>query len=267
MHLYIGKVTLDSLLEATFKENGMISITQEQPLVMKVGDLEEMVEGFSTAFDEKSEVEINAQVDKVYSTQFDNDFGNLPFRMDLTVNFSNPIDARFLAVQAKVAFKGTAELKITSDRFTFKVIQEKVKVQKFSPYFQSETTRAEFEEEFFSVMQDKILEAINKLAGQGFNLPLGLNQDSETEMSKLTIFKDYLLVEVKKQASVERRQVMSHYSSYKPEREAAMLKSYPVTWTVDQTRQLTKMSSNEAVNECGDGHICRRESESKREEL
>jgi len=33
-------------------------------------------------------------------------------------------------------------------------MQEKVKVQKFTPYFLTETTLAEFEEEFMSTLQD-----------------------------------------------------------------------------------------------------------------
>jgi hypothetical protein len=122
---------------------------------MKVEVLEDMAMGFSTAFNEDSDVKISATIDKVFATQFDYDFGNIPFKAELSINFSNPIDDRFLAAHATIAFKGTAELRILDNfKFSFKIMQEKVKVQKFTPYFLTETTLAEFEEEFMSTLQD-----------------------------------------------------------------------------------------------------------------
>ena len=120
---------------------------------MKVEDLNDMAEGFSNAFDENSKVQIRAQIEKIFATQFDYDFGNIPFKAEFLINFSNPIDDRFLAAQAKIAFKGTAELRILDDfKFSFKIMQEKAKVQKFTPYFNSETTLAEFEKEFQKIL-------------------------------------------------------------------------------------------------------------------
>jgi len=67
---------------------------------MKVEDLEDIAEGFTNAFEESSKVEISAQIDKIYATQFDSDFGNIPIKAEITINFSNPINNRFLAAKA-----------------------------------------------------------------------------------------------------------------------------------------------------------------------
>ena len=150
--IYIGKSAFDSLLEATFKESGKIELSQN-PIVISVEDLEDMAEGYSNAFDEDSDVKINAQVDRVFATQFDNDFNNIPLKAELTIKFTNPIDERFLSAQAKVYLKGTTEVSgLLGFNFAFNLHQEKVKVMKFSPYFNSETTVSEFEEEYLSVL-------------------------------------------------------------------------------------------------------------------
>ena len=133
--IYISKLAFDSLLEANFKDQGKIDL-RESPIVMTVEDLEDMAEGFTNAFNEESEVKISAVVDRVFATQFDNDFGNIPLKAELTINFSNPIDERFLSAQAKVYLKGTAEISgLHGFKFAFNIVQEKVKINKFMPYF------------------------------------------------------------------------------------------------------------------------------------
>ena len=165
---------------------------------MKVEDLEDMAEGFSNAFEESSKVEISAQIDKIYATQFDSDFGNIPVKAEITINFSNPINNRFLAAKAQIYFKGTAEVQIIDNFvFTFKITQEKVKVQSFTPYFFSETTLADFEEEYMNAFSDKILLALNKRYAQGVPLPLGADLNQSTGPVEVTIFKDYILAEMK----------------------------------------------------------------------
>jgi len=52
------------------------------PMIMKVEDLNDMAEGFSNAFDENSKVTIRASVEKIFATQFDSDFGNIPFKAE-----------------------------------------------------------------------------------------------------------------------------------------------------------------------------------------
>jgi len=56
-HIYIGKLAVDSLLEAYFKESGKVDLN-ELPIQMKVEDLEDLAEGFSTAFNEDLMVNI-----------------------------------------------------------------------------------------------------------------------------------------------------------------------------------------------------------------
>lgn len=57
--IYISKLAFDSLLEATFKEQGKIDLAGS-PISITVEDLEDMAEGFTNAFDEDSEVKISA---------------------------------------------------------------------------------------------------------------------------------------------------------------------------------------------------------------
>lgn len=125
----------------------------EDPIRMKVEDLDDLAEGFSTAFDENMMINISAQLDRVLATSFDEDFGNIAIKAEFTINFSNPIDSRFLAAQAKVTMKGTADVSIIEHfLFSFQITQEQVKVQAFTPFFLSETTLAEFEEEYLQTL-------------------------------------------------------------------------------------------------------------------
>ena len=96
LQIYISKVAFDSLIKATLKETDNIKVNA-QPIVMTVEELEELAEGFATAFDEEAEIKISASVDKIFATQFDSDFGNVPFKAELTINFTNPIEEKFLA--------------------------------------------------------------------------------------------------------------------------------------------------------------------------
>lgn len=250
--LVMGKVAFDSLLEATFKESGTVEIS-DSPIIMSVEDLEDMAEGFTNVFDESSDVKISAHIDKIFATQFDSDFDNIPLRAEWTINFSNPIDERFLAAQAKVAFKGTCELSIIDDyKFKFILYQEKVKVQQFTPFFLSETTLAEFEEEYMNVLQDKILLALNKKFEQGIPLPLGADLGLMSGPLKVTIFKDYLFAQSAKRtvandSADHRLTSLNHYKAYSPEKEAERHSNYPETWVVDQSHRVTHLGASEEV--------------------
>lgn len=90
---------------------------------MTVEDLEEMAEGFANAFKEEDKIKITASIDKVFATQFDQDFGNIPFKAELTIYFSNPIFEKYHSASAKVFFKGTAEFKVLNNyTFAFQVV-------------------------------------------------------------------------------------------------------------------------------------------------
>ena len=96
--------------------------------------------------------------------------------------------------------KGTASISII-DHFLFslQITQEQVKVQNFLPYFLSETTVAEFEEEYLASLQDKILLALNKKFSTGIYLPLGADLNLEPIPMKVSIYRDYLLLETRPQ--------------------------------------------------------------------
>ena len=193
--MYISKVAFDSLMEATFKETGQIAITQA-PIVMTAEDLEEMAEGFTTAFDDNSQIKISAALDRIFATQFDSDFSNIPFKAELTVSFANPYQEKFLAAQAKVFCKGTAELGIVDGyHWTFRLNQEKVKVQKFMPYFLSEVELADFEETYLSDLHGKIFATLNKKFSAGIDLPFGLDLGVKTGSMQVSFHKDYILAQ------------------------------------------------------------------------
>lgn len=61
-------------------------------------------------------------------------------KAEITINFSNPIEEKFLSAQANVYVKGSAEVSgLDNGNLAFKIHQEKAKVMKFMPYFQSDT--------------------------------------------------------------------------------------------------------------------------------
>lgn len=64
-HIYIGKLAFDSLLEATFKEDG--KILMDKDFQMKIEDLNDMVDGYTNAFEEENDVKISAQIDNVFA--------------------------------------------------------------------------------------------------------------------------------------------------------------------------------------------------------
>ena len=64
MHIYVDKTAFESLIEATFKEKGFVEISSNE-IQMKVEDLDEIIEGFSTAFNEDDDVYINARVEQI----------------------------------------------------------------------------------------------------------------------------------------------------------------------------------------------------------
>ena len=113
-------------------------------------------------------------------------------------------------------------------------------MQKFTPYFLSETTLAEFEEEYLETLQDKILTALNKKFKTGIPLPLGADLNLEPIPMIVSIYKDYLLLETRPQTPTKqqasRMNSWSHFSTYDPQKESQRLRSYPVTWVVDQSQ-------------------------------
>ena len=209
-----------------------------------------MAEGFANSFNEDDDIKITASVDKVSATQFDQDFGNIPFKAGLTINFSNQINEKYLSASAKVFLKGTAEIKINANfDFGFKIVQEKVKVQSFTPYFLSDTDLGDFEEEFLQKVQPEVLKAMNREFKNGVYLPLGAEFNLQSGPMSVTIYKDYILVEqnptTAHQEQEDRRRLLSlsSYTTFEPSKESTMLQNYPVTWTVDQDHKVTRMGA------------------------
>ena len=163
-----------------------------------------------------------------------------------------------------MAFKGTAEINILEDfSFSFKVMQEKIKIQKFTPFFLSETTLKEFEEEFLDAMQDELLLAINQKFGtNGVSMQLGSDLNTLHTERKVTMSKDYIKVVAKKEVSADdNKRALSHYSTYLPQKEAQVLRNYPIAWVVDRNHVVKKFVQTEPLEteiaESCSGKSCR----------
>jgi len=90
-------------------------------------------------------------------------------------------------------------------------------------------------------------------------LPLGSELNIPHTARKVTIYKDYILVEARKKEQDDQRHALSHYSTYQPEKEAQMFRNYPVTWVVDKNHTVTKLAQNESESASGKcpGKQCR----------
>jgi len=89
--------------------------------------------------------------------------------------------------------------------------------------------------------------ALNKKFKKGIPLPLGADLNLEPIPIKVTIYKDYLLAEThpnEQRPPSSHMHSWSHYSTYDPQKESQRLRNYPVTWTIDQSHQVTKVNAN-----------------------
>ncbi len=62
---------------------------------MKVEELDDLIEGYSTAFDEDSKLKIFSQISALKELTFDETFGNIAFKVNQVHNLSNPIQSKF----------------------------------------------------------------------------------------------------------------------------------------------------------------------------
>ena len=65
---------------------------------------------------------------------------------------------------------------------------------KLTPYFYSETSLKEFETEFKGELPSQLLRLINNRLAEGVMLPLGVDNQENKLLSKITIFKDYVVI-------------------------------------------------------------------------
>ena len=74
---------------------------------MKVGALDDFIEGYSNVFDENFIIDITTQIEKVDIVSFDPTFNNVSFKADIVVMFSNPLNTQFKSAKARVAVRGS----------------------------------------------------------------------------------------------------------------------------------------------------------------
>ena len=137
-----------------------------------------------------------------------------------------------------------------------------MKVQQFKPYFLSEVDLADFETEYLEKLHDKIFEALNAQFKSGFELPLGADLNLLNEDLKVTVQKDYILAEAKRNKAEGKDQShrFSRFSKYEPEKDAQQRRKYPVTWVVDQNHQVEMGSVNDgngSYDQTCTGKACR----------
>ena len=77
--------------------------------------------------------------------------------------------------------------------------------------------------------------------------------------------KDYILAEIWRVKTEEGQfKSLTHYSTYNHEKEAEMLRNYPVVWTINQDHDVTKLASNEqSTDSCTDG-TCTKDSKKEK---
>ena len=125
-------------------------------------------------------------------------------------------------------------------------------VTTLTPYFQSETTAKEFEQEFKSKMPTQLLKMINKRLSEGINLPLGWDHQNKKKTSnKISIYKDYILISQKvnqtdtETKNSEDRFEMTHFQNYDHEQDEATLRNYPISYVVNRSKVARKYINGE----------------------
>lgn len=171
-HLILSKAALKSLIDSALEPQSTMYLHWQNSF--EVADLQDLIDGFSNAFEENQTVEIDSHVLKVQELTFDDTFGNIAFKLTQIHEFKNPIEPRFLSAEVITAQQGVLELKLTEKLdFEFKIEVKQERVIDFKPFFQSETTKEEFREEWKASYSQPILDQFNKQLSSGVRLPFG----------------------------------------------------------------------------------------------
>ena len=205
--IYIGKTAFESLIEATFDDSlgiGSIESSVEDPIQMAVEDLEDLMPGISNVFNEDNEVNISAHIDNIIDMKLDGDEENILLSASVSVDFSNPLNDHQLCANARTIVKGTADLSVDETKLQFSLdftvadaedgsgsdndkdddedkdgsgdddsVDKPGKVVKrFEPYFETEATTVDFEEEYLEDLYTKVVDGLNEKLSEGFLLPL-----------------------------------------------------------------------------------------------
>lgn len=135
-------------------------------------DLEDLIEGYSNAFDESADIKIETKIHGNADWTFDETFGNVAVKMTQKYMFSNPIEPKYLSAEVTTAVQGVLTLSVneTSD-FQFQLEMKQEKVKELKPFFKTETSKEEFEEEFQSGLSKKLLKSFNNELNKGLRLP------------------------------------------------------------------------------------------------
>jgi len=99
MLIYFSKVSLQNFISEFMSNEQTKDHLRLEPLVMKVSDLDEIIEGYATGFHEDMDIKITAYLDDIAmkSVTFDEAFGTISFTASLRLDFSNPYDNNFLS--------------------------------------------------------------------------------------------------------------------------------------------------------------------------
>ena len=113
MAIIISQTSMISLLES-FLEHQQYQTTKalQSTIKMAVEDLEDLFEGFSTAFDESEDIEIVTTLLKTNNITIDDTFNNIAFRLNLRHEFKNPIQPKYLAAQVTTSIQGVLSLEM-----------------------------------------------------------------------------------------------------------------------------------------------------------
>ena len=147
-----------SLLES-FLEHQQYQTTKalQSTIKMTVEDLEDLFEGFSTAFDESEDIEIVTTLLKTNNITIDDTFNNIAFRLNLRHEFKNPIEPKYLAAQVTTSIQGVLSLEMNEKmeiKFNSDIKQHRL--TDYKPFFKTESSQKEVAMAFRQLLASKI---------------------------------------------------------------------------------------------------------------
>jgi hypothetical protein len=176
VQIVISRASFRSLIDSYLDPDSNLEIITKSDK-FTVEQLEDLIEGYQTAYRQKDTVEIESHIFEVKELTFDPTFGNVAFLMSQKHLFKNPFNAEYLS--AKVVTAAQCVLKLTVNEkmdLLFEVEVKQERVQKWQAYFKTETESDDFNEEFKATYSKHLLKSLNSELVKGVRVPFSHTQ-------------------------------------------------------------------------------------------
>ena len=242
-----------SLLES-FLEHQQYQTTKalQSTIKMTVEDLEDLFEGFSTAFDESEDIEIVTTLLKTNNITIDDTFNNIAFRLNLRHEFKNPIEPKYLAAQVTTSIQGVLSLEMNEKmeiKFNSDIKQHRL--TDYKPFFKTESSDKEVAMAFRQLLASKIHQSIqNQLVSKTLSLPYSAShQSSAAWITKFEAVMKPQMVQFISSSSIQptkKKAIILKFESFN-----AMKNEYPVlvTRTKADLQEIQKAEDSSRLNE------------------